>query len=88
MEVIITKKFEKYIDKINDKPTLIKTEKIIHAFQAATKWQDIPNIKPMVGFKNFYRIRIGDFRIGIEIQGEKVFFLVLAKRNDIYYLFP
>lgn len=86
--MIITKKFEKYTQKINDKPTLIILAKLVLDFQKATKWQDISNIKSLVGFKNYYRVRLGDFRVGIEIQNDMVYFLVIAKRNDIYYLFP
>ena len=42
----------------------------------------------MKGFKNFYRIRVGDYRIGISLERGVVTFLAFAHRKDIYKKFP
>jgi mRNA interferase RelE/StbE len=48
----------------------------------------IPNIKKLKGFKSAYRIRMGDYRIGIIFQHRTVYFMAFANRKDIYRIFP
>ena len=49
---------------------------------------DIPNIKKLSGFKYHYRVRIGDYRIGIMIINDEVLFERFLHRKDIYKRFP
>ena len=50
--------------------------------------QDIPSLKKMEGFTNYFRIRKGDYRIGIKIEDSKIYFLRCLHRKDIYKYFP
>jgi mRNA interferase RelE/StbE len=36
----------------------------------------------------FYRIRVGDYRIGIAVEGDEVEFVRCLHRRDIYRYFP
>ncbi|MFP4128637.1 MAG: type II toxin-antitoxin system RelE family toxin [Desulfonatronovibrio sp.] len=45
-------------------------------------------MKKLSGFKNFYRIRYSDYRIGIALQEDKVVFIRVLHRKDIYKFFP
>ncbi len=47
-----------------------------------------PNTKKMRGDKNFYRIRIGDYRIGFQYIDNKIIFHRILHRKDIYKYFP
>ena len=48
-----------------------------------------PNIKRMKGYRDYYRIRVGDYRIGCEVKETKlVIFYRVKSRGDIYKLFP
>ena len=41
------------------------------------------------GYENYYRIRIGSYRIGCEIEaGNKISFYRVKDRKDIYRVFP
>ncbi|MFQ5637633.1 MAG: type II toxin-antitoxin system RelE/ParE family toxin [bacterium] len=42
----------------------------------------------MHGFPNYYRIRVGSYRLGVEITENKVFFVRFLHRNEIYRYFP
>jgi mRNA-degrading endonuclease RelE of RelBE toxin-antitoxin system len=42
----------------------------------------------MKGYPNRYRIRVGDYRIGIEVQGNKVEMMRVLHRRDFYRYFP
>ncbi|MGA9351150.1 MAG: type II toxin-antitoxin system RelE/ParE family toxin [Anaerolineae bacterium] len=42
----------------------------------------------MKGYDTFYRIRLGDYRIGIEVLEDKVILVRILHRKDIYRYFP
>jgi mRNA interferase RelE/StbE len=43
----------------------------------------------LTGFKNYYRLRIGEYRLGFEkIDENTIRFILIAHRKDIYKLFP
>ena len=56
--------------------------------KAAKDIQDITDCKKLVGYRNIYRIRLGDYRalftLEIEIYGETIFFQYLAPRGEAY----
>ncbi len=50
---------------------------------------EILDIKLMKGHKDYYRIRIGEYRIGCRIEKDsKVIFYRVKSRSDIYKVFP
>ena len=44
--------------------------------------------KKLVGAKDYYRIRVGDYRIGFKIDGSTVIFMRALHRKEIYKYFP
>ena len=50
--------------------------------------QDVPNVKALVGTQNRYHIRIGDYRIGIEINDNNLEVLRVLHRREFYRYFP
>jgi mRNA-degrading endonuclease RelE of RelBE toxin-antitoxin system len=52
------------------------------------KFEEIGNLKKLKGDENAYRIRIGDYRLGIFFDGETVIFARVLHRKDIYRYFP
>ena len=44
--------------------------------------------KKLSGYKNAYRIRLGNYRIGYYLENGVIILSRIAKRNDIYSLFP
>ncbi len=89
MEVIFDKSFLKAIDKLTDKALKKKIEKVIIELEESDSLLKVKNIKKMEGFKSFYRIRVGDFRIGFELEKSTTIRLItIAHRKDIYKIFP
>ena len=50
--------------------------------------KDIRGLKRLSGYKNAYRIKIGEFRIGVFIEKGNVEFARVIHRKDIYKVFP
>ena len=56
--------------------------------ETATSITEITGVKKLSGHKTYYRIRIGDYRMGFEKIGERIRLIVIANRKDIYTIFP
>ena len=88
MIVKIDKSFEKDSNKIKDKSILNKIASCVEQVRQSVKVSDITNLKKLKGFTNEYRIRIGDYRIGIIIKDNIIEFIRILHRKDIYRYFP
>lgn len=75
MKVEISDKFKKDLKEIHDKKLLDRIDKLISNVSEIILNNDkenelpsIPNMIKLAGYDNFYRIRLGDYRIGISIE--------------------
>lgn len=88
MEVKIDKNFRKDTRKIKDQVLLNKIADAIVNVQHSKELSQIRNIKKLRGSSNDFRIKIGDYRLGIVISDSKVEFIRCLHRKDIYKFFP
>ena len=89
MKVEFDKSFLKSLDKIKDTKVLRKIESIILSCEQASQVSQIPNIKKLTAFSHYYRIRMGNYRIGIELLNDSTIkFIAVLHRKDIYKKFP
>ena len=89
MEVRFDKSFLKSLEKYNDFNLLNKVYKAISNCESAESLKEIHNLKKLSGFRNYYRIKIGSYRIGFElIQKNQLSFIIFTHRKDIYKNFP
>ncbi len=72
----------------NDKRFLDSVKDIIEHVEHADTLGDISNLKKLKGESNYYRIRFGNYRIGVRVQGNQVNFIRALHRKDIYRYFP
>ena len=82
---------KKFLKDVNKLPDQIKQGVLDIAFKQIPEIeniQDFSNLKKLSGFKNFYRIRYSDYRIGIAVQQDKIVFFRVLHRKDIYKFFP
>ena len=64
---------------------------ILEELEQADSLTDIKNIKKLAGYDTFYRIRIGNYRVGIEVEDDVVkivWVLTILPRGDVYKKFP
>ena len=88
MNVRIDKSFERDIKRIRDKDLLVKVADKVEQVQGAANQKEIKNLKKLKGFQSYYRIRLGDYRIGLSIEETKVDFIRFLPRKDVYKYFP
>jgi mRNA interferase RelE/StbE len=89
MNVEFDKSFLKSLGKTKDRNILKKIESAIINCESANSLNEIKNLKKLSGFKNYYRIKIGDYRIGFELIDKTIVrFIIFTHRKDIYKKFP
>lgn len=55
---------------------------------ACNTLDEIRNLKKLTGYDDCYRIRVGDYRIGLIIEDNLLTFARVLHRRDIYRYFP
>ena len=88
METRYRTSFQRDLKRIKDKTLLVQVRQVIAQIKQAENLNKIPNLRKLKGFDTFYRIRLGDYRIGIEVGNDTVIFIRLLHRKDIYRYFP
>lgn len=89
MKLIFRKTFIKDIKKIKDPKVARKIEQIIIELKEVEFLEELPNFKKMKGYSIAYRIRVGDYRMGIyKISKDELEIIRFLKREDIYKVFP
>lgn len=89
MKISFDKRYEKRIDAIKSDKLLQEIANVVKCVIQAKSKKNIPNLKKLQGSdKAAYRIRLGNYRIGIHIHGDTVIFSDFAHRKDIYKTFP
>jgi len=89
MIVEFDKSFDKSLNKIQDPTILRRLKRVIIQLENSPSLLQVPNIVKLTGYTDYYRIRIGDYRVGIEvINGTTIRFIIIANRKNIYKNFP
>ncbi len=76
------------LKKIQDESLRRRIKEAIEKVEAAETLHELPNLTKLSGTSGFYRIRVGDYRIGIAVEGDEVEFVRCLHRRDIYRYFP
>lgn len=88
MNVLIDKIFAKDTNAVHDNNLINRLADCIQMIINAQGIDKISNIKKLTGYKNAYRIKLGDYRIGLIISGNQVELIRFLHRKDIYKYFP
>ena len=62
--------------------------KLIERLKTIDSLSELQNIKKIEGYDNYYRLRVGDYRLGLKLSGNTVELIRFLHRRDIYRRFP
>lgn len=82
-----SKEFRKNLAQLPNSAQLQAIE-AIEKIEIATNFSDIPHLKPLKGYKNFYRMRVGSYRIGLFWDGQQFIIERIGTRGDFYKTYP
>ncbi len=75
MKAAFHESFLRDVKGIKDKTAISKIKAVIETVERANTFDEILHLKKMRGSRGYFRIRVGDFRIGIKLEGETIVFL-------------
>lgn len=88
MKLQFEKNFLKDIEKLSDKTISTKLKAKLIELEEQSDLASVPNIKKLKGHKVYYRLKIGDYRLGFSYEDGVVNIIRFLHRKDIYKLFP
>lgn len=90
MQIVFEKKIFKDFDKVDDF-VLQKVQALISGLRNTKTLEEIKigfDCKKMQGYTSYYRIRIGEYRLGFSVDKDQVRLIRFLHRKDIYKFFP
>lgn len=88
MRVSFEASFARDLKGIRDKSLLKRVEQVIEEVKAAAILSEVKHLTKIHGHTTLYRLRLGDYRIGIEVIDDEFIFVRILHRKDIYRYFP
>lgn len=88
MQIVFRRSFAKDLKKVRRKAVRQEVQAVIEQVERSEKLHELPNVKHLTSDGSYYRIRIGDYRIGMVVEGDTVTFVRFLHRRDIYRYFP
>ena len=88
METFFRRSFERDLKKIRDRNLLEKIKQSIESVESAADLSEVNSVRKLKGAANSDRIRVGDYRIGLEADASTAEFVRILHRRDIYRFFP
>ncbi len=88
MKVEFRESFIKDLKALQDKNLLKRVKEVIEAIEKADSLLNIPSLKKLKGGGNYFRLRVGDYRLGVALTDDTVTFVRLLNRKDIHKYFP
>ena len=88
MNTAFRESFDADLSAITDSALLRRIRKVIEQIEATRTFQQIPNLKRLDAKGKYYRIRVGDYRVGFVFEQGAVTFVRCLNRKEIYRYFP
>ena len=88
MKVLFEESFEKDLSKVVDKKIKSRLKQTIEAIKNSQSILEMHHLKKLKAYKSYFRIRLGEYRMGIEVVEDKIIFVRFLHRKDIYKYFP
>lgn len=86
MKIEFRESFVKDLKRV-DLPVKRQVKELIERVEKASNFPSLENVKKFKGAENYYRIRLGDYRVGIVFEKEALIFVRFLHRKDIYRYF-
>ena len=88
MEIEYTPAFARDLKRERSPRVRDRVERLIEELKAAPTITAVHGAARVTAPGRYYRVRLGDFRLGFALEGERVILLRFMHRRDIYRFFP
>jgi len=88
MKIEYKKKFLKELYKLPNEYSQTIEEFVFDIFPTYDNLSEIGKVEKMTGYKNYFKIRFGDYRVGIKKEDNTIIIETVKHRREIYKYFP
>jgi len=88
MNIEIKKKFLKELLKLPNNYADTIEEFVFETLPTYDNLSEIGKVEKMTGYKNYFKIRFGDYRVGIKKIDDTIIIETVKHRREIYKYFP
>jgi len=89
MDILYGKRFSKDLDAIqNESKTRKRLIELIKKIKEINSLSDLKGVKKIEGYSNYFRIKVGDYRLGLKLSHNRVELIRFLHRKEIYKRFP
>ena len=88
MKTAFRESFARDLKGVREKKLLNRVREAIETIENADSLSVLLNLKKLKGEKNYFRLKVGNYRIGIVVESDTVVFVRFLARKDIYRYFP
>jgi len=88
LKVAFRQSFERDLRKVKDRDVLQRVMRVIERMEAANDISKAGDVTKLSRSGSYYRIRVGEYRIGVVLTAGEVEFVRCLHRRDLYRYFP
>jgi mRNA interferase RelE/StbE len=88
MKVSYAKKFLKQLASIPSETRVKIEDFVFDELISASSISSLGKVEKMQGYHGFYKVRFGNYRVGLAIENEVIIVKTVMHRREIYKFFP
>jgi mRNA interferase RelE/StbE len=88
LKVRFKESFARDLRALKDKALLDRIRVLIEDVEKAERLAEVAGLKKLRGDEAYYRIRVGDYRLGLAVEEDVVVFVRVLHRREVYRYFP
>ena len=89
MKLLYAKRFSKDINSIqNDAEIKKNLRELIDKIKRIGSLVELNGVRKIEGYPNYYRIKLGEYRLGVKLEKSELELIRFLHRKDIYRRFP
>lgn len=88
MKVRFKESFARDLRALKDQALLARIRALIETVEKAASLDDVRGLRKLRGGGAFYRLRVGDYRVGLAVEENVVVFVRALHRREVYRYFP
>jgi mRNA interferase RelE/StbE len=88
VNIRFNKHFPSDIRKKVPAPVAQRVEKLIDELRQTPDLRTLSNVKALAGHPGYFRIRVGEYRIGFRLVENEIHLMRILHRREIYRYFP
>ena len=80
--------FERDLKRVKDKELLKEVRRVIEEIESAETIHGIGHLRKLRAEGSYFRVRLGDYRMGLIVEEDLATFVRFLHRSEIYRYFP